>query len=69
MNRRRLSHFHDLGLRERERNHVATHAAHRDAIAESRELKPAIPEIGKDGVPIRHELEFERRLTDLPVSG
>ncbi|MFI7029342.1 GNAT family N-acetyltransferase [Microbispora rosea] len=34
-------------------------AVHRDAVARSRELKPSIPEIGLDGIPLRHELELE----------
>ncbi|MEV5739247.1 GNAT family N-acetyltransferase [Microbispora rosea] len=34
-------------------------AVHRDAVAGSRELKPSIPEIGLDGIPIRHEIELE----------
>jgi ribosomal protein S18 acetylase RimI-like enzyme len=34
-------------------------ALHRDAVAESRRLKPEIPETGLDGIPIRDELEFE----------
>lgn len=29
------------------------------AIAESRKIKPGIPEIGEDGIPIRDEIEFE----------
>jgi GNAT superfamily N-acetyltransferase len=37
-------------------------ALHRDAMARSRELKPEIPERGEEGIPIRHELEFELRL-------
>jgi aromatic-L-amino-acid/L-tryptophan decarboxylase len=37
-------------------------ALHRGAIAESRRLKPEIPETGLDGIPIRDELEFELRL-------
>ena len=37
-------------------------ALHGDAVAESRKLKPTIPETGNDGIPIRHELEFERRI-------
>lgn len=37
-------------------------ALHRGAVAESRRLKPTIPETGNDGIPIRHELEFERRI-------
>jgi ribosomal protein S18 acetylase RimI-like enzyme len=34
-------------------------AFHRDAVIESRKLKPEIPELGAYGIPIRHELEFE----------
>jgi ribosomal protein S18 acetylase RimI-like enzyme len=33
-------------------------ALHHDAVARSRELKPSIPEIGRDGIPLRHELEL-----------
>lgn len=34
-------------------------AFYRDEIAESRKLIPDIPERGYDGIPIRHEVEFE----------
>ncbi len=34
-------------------------AVHRDAVERSRLVKPSIPLTGFDGVPIRHELEFE----------
>ena len=34
-------------------------AVYTDAIAESRKLKPSIPEIGINGIPIRDEIEFE----------
>ncbi|MFZ5981568.1 MAG: GNAT family N-acetyltransferase [Candidatus Zixiibacteriota bacterium] len=34
-------------------------AVHINAIARSRELKPSISEIGKFGIPIRDEIEFE----------
>jgi ribosomal protein S18 acetylase RimI-like enzyme len=34
-------------------------AVHRDALARSRELKPSIPEVGMDGIPLRDELELE----------
>jgi hypothetical protein len=34
-------------------------ALHRNAVAESRRLKPEIPETGADGIPIRDELELE----------
>jgi ribosomal protein S18 acetylase RimI-like enzyme len=38
-------------------------ALHRGEIAASRLLKPEIPEVGRDGIPIRDELELE-----LPLS-
>jgi GNAT superfamily N-acetyltransferase len=34
-------------------------AVHRNAIAESRKLKPEIPLAGVDGIPIRDEIELE----------
>ena len=34
-------------------------AVHRDALDESRRLKPQIPLIGMDGIPLRDEIEFE----------
>jgi ribosomal protein S18 acetylase RimI-like enzyme len=34
-------------------------AMHRDAVAESRQLKPEISKTGAHEIPIRHELEFE----------
>jgi GNAT superfamily N-acetyltransferase len=34
-------------------------ALHRDALDRSRELKPSIPEVGLDGIPLRDELELE----------
>jgi ribosomal protein S18 acetylase RimI-like enzyme len=34
-------------------------AVHRDEVERSRAVKPSIPLTGFDGVPIRHELEFE----------
>ena len=37
-------------------------ALHRDAVTHGRRLKPSIPELGMDGIPIRHELELELRL-------
>lgn len=37
-------------------------AAHINAMDISRQLKPSIPLIGMDGIPIKHELEFEIRL-------
>ncbi|MFC0214263.1 GNAT family N-acetyltransferase [Paenibacillus chartarius] len=38
-------------------------AIHYDAITEARKLKPAIPLIGDDGIPVRHEVEFEMILS------
>jgi len=37
-------------------------ALHRDALARSRDLKPSIPEVGLDGIPLRDELELELTL-------
>ena len=33
-----------------------------DGVAESRRVKPSIPTVGNDGIPLRHELVFERLL-------
>jgi GNAT superfamily N-acetyltransferase len=38
-------------------------ALHRDALDESRRLKPEISEVGEYGIPMRHELEFELLIT------
>ncbi|AFC30422.1 acetyltransferase [Paenibacillus mucilaginosus 3016] len=37
-------------------------ALHVDAVAEARKLKPSIPLQSGEGIPIRHEIEFEMRL-------
>jgi GNAT superfamily N-acetyltransferase len=37
-------------------------ALHRDAVAQARMLKPQIPRTGADGIPIRHEIAFEKYL-------
>lgn len=37
-------------------------AVHPHAITEARKGKPSIPLNGFDGIPIRHEIEFEYRL-------
>jgi ribosomal protein S18 acetylase RimI-like enzyme len=37
-------------------------AVHRDAMERSRQLKPQIPIVGKDGIPLRDEIELEKRL-------
>ncbi len=33
---------------------------HRNAMDDARRLKPEIPATGQEGIPIRHELEFEK---------
>ena len=37
-------------------------AIHRDALKESRRLKPEIPRVGIDGIPVLDEIELELRL-------
>lgn len=37
-------------------------AFHRHGARRSREAKPSLPRLGADGIPIEHELEFERDL-------
>ena len=37
-------------------------AVHRNAIAAARRVKPQIPIMGLDGIPIRDEIELEKRL-------
>ena len=39
-------------------------AVHRDAVEKSRELKPEIPFVGMDGIPIRDEVELVLRLDE-----
>ncbi len=39
-------------------------AIHRDALDISRKLKPEIPLIGNDGIPLRDEIELEMILND-----
>jgi GNAT superfamily N-acetyltransferase len=48
-------------LRFYQRRGFALAALHRGALAESRRLKPSIPQVGAFGIPIRDELELERR--------
>jgi GNAT superfamily N-acetyltransferase len=43
-------------------------ALHPNAIAESRRLKPEIPEFGIDGIPIRDEIELEIMLGNSSAS-
>jgi len=35
---------------------------YKDAMKESRKIKPEIPELGNDNIPIKHEIEFEYKL-------
>ena len=44
-------------------------AFHRDAVTAARRLKPEIPQTGEHGIPIRHELEFERRIASTGDGG
>jgi Acetyltransferases len=37
---------------------------YRNALETSRKLKPEIPLIGDNGIPLRHEIEFERMLSN-----
>ena len=39
-------------------------ALHRGALDESRRLKPSIPLVGMDGIPLRDEIEFELMLRE-----
>ena len=41
-------------------------AIHVNALAQSRKLKPSIPEIGQRGMPLRDEIEFEMILGGKP---
>lgn len=46
-------------LRFYQKRGFALVAVHHDAITEARQLKPEIPLIGYDGIPVRDELELE----------
>jgi N-acetylglutamate synthase-like GNAT family acetyltransferase len=46
-----------------QRNGFDLVAVHRDAVAEARRLKPSIPLASNDGIPIRHEIELELRIS------
>jgi GNAT superfamily N-acetyltransferase len=46
-------------LRFYQRRGLRLVAVHRDAIRQARLLKPSVPELGADGIPIRDELELE----------
>lgn len=50
-------------LRFYQRRGFTLAALHRDAVSRSRQIKPEIPMIGNDGIPIRDELELEMILS------
>jgi len=56
------SHDNLRALRFYQRRGFRLVAVHPGALERSRELKPSIPEIGLDGIPLRDELELELRL-------
>lgn len=45
-----------------QRRNFAIAAVYPNALAESRRLKPEIPLIGRDGIPLRDEIELEKPL-------
>jgi ribosomal protein S18 acetylase RimI-like enzyme len=49
-------------LRFYQRRGFVLRAVHPNAIEQSRQLKPGIPRLGIDGIPIRDEIELEIRL-------
>jgi hypothetical protein len=46
-------------LRFYQKRGLALVAVHRNALEESRRIKPEIPLIGSDGIPLRDEIELE----------
>lgn len=55
-------------LRFYQKRGFALAGLHRGALDESRRLKPTIPLIGRDGIPLRDELELERALQSNPFT-
>lgn len=51
-----------LALRFYQRRGYLLGALYRNAIEQSRQVKPQIPIIGKDGIPLRDEIELEKYL-------
>jgi ribosomal protein S18 acetylase RimI-like enzyme len=49
-------------LRFYQRRGMRLVAVHRNAMDETRRLKPEVPKIGLDGIPLRDEIELELRL-------
>ena len=52
--------LHALGFYQKRGFELA--ALHRGAVSESRKIKPNIPIIGNDGIPLRDEIELEMSL-------
>ena len=52
--------LHAVGFYQRRGFHIA--AIHVNAVAQSRKLKPQIPLMGMDGIPLRDEIEMARDL-------
>lgn len=55
-------------LRFYQRRGYALVAVHRAALDGARQLKPGIPLVGRSGVPLRDELELEKRLYSMTPS-
>jgi GNAT superfamily N-acetyltransferase len=53
-----------FALRFYQRYGFTLSALHKDAVAESRRIKPSIPLLGLDDIPIRDEIELELRLDE-----
>ena len=49
--------LHALGFYQKRGFHLV--AVHANALAESRKIKPSIPEIGTHGIPLRDEIELQ----------
>jgi len=49
-------------LRFYQRRGFSLVAVHKDAVEKAREKKPQIPQFGKNGIPIRDEIELEMKL-------
>jgi ribosomal protein S18 acetylase RimI-like enzyme len=47
------------GLRFYQKRGFVLSALYRNALEQSRELKPEIPSVGLDGIPLRDEIELE----------
>jgi ribosomal protein S18 acetylase RimI-like enzyme len=52
--------LHALGFYQKRGFKIVT--VYRGAVNESRKIKPSIPFVGMDGIPLRDEIELERKL-------